>query len=130
MNRQDIIKRKFSHSFFGYDVEDVDLFLDEIIREFDRIHNELDIAELKAEGARQREEKMRRRAEAYAARLCELGIAPEELEPADELLRTEEPYAEPEPNETESVDTEYPHSAEAEREQADEAYADDGAEDR
>ncbi|MBR5947536.1 MAG: DivIVA domain-containing protein [Clostridia bacterium] len=78
MNRNDIIKRKFSHAFFGYDVEDVDLFLDEVIREMDRIHNELDIETLKAEAARQREEKLRFRMDIMAKMLDEAGIAVDE----------------------------------------------------
>ena len=78
MNRNDIIKRKFSHSFFGYDVEDVDLFLDEVIREMDRIHNELDIETLKAEAARQREEKLRLRMDIMSQMLADAGISVDE----------------------------------------------------
>lgn len=78
MNRNDIIKRKFPHAFFGYDVEDVDLFLDEVIREMDRIHNELDIETLKAEAARQREEKLRYRMELMQKLLSDAGIAVDE----------------------------------------------------
>ena len=75
MNRNDIIKRKFSHAFFGYDVEDVDLFLDEVIREMDRIHNELDIETLKADAARQREEKLRFRLELMSQLLADAGVS-------------------------------------------------------
>ena len=84
MNRNDIITRKFAHAFFGYDVEDVDLFLDEIIREFDRIHNELEIAELKADAAKQREMRVKR----YASQLlADAGINVDESELfADETL--------------------------------------------
>ena len=78
MTRNDIIKRKFSHAFFGYDVEDVDLFLDEVIRELDRIHNELDIETLKAEAARQREEKLRYRMEIMNKLLADAGISVDE----------------------------------------------------
>ena len=78
MNRNDIIKRKFSHSFFGYDVEDVDLFLDEVIREMDRIHNELDIETLKAEAARQREDKLRLRMDIMSKMLEDAGIRVDE----------------------------------------------------
>lgn len=59
MEREEIINKKFPHAFWGYDVTEVDLFLDEVIRELDRLHNELDIAELTAEAARQREEKLK-----------------------------------------------------------------------
>ena len=55
MNRYDIIKKEFSHSFTGYDISEVDSFLDEVIRELDsrdhekgllefRIEHELDVA--------------------------------------------------------------------------------------
>lgn len=43
MNRDDVIKKNFPHSFFGYDAIEVDMFLDEVIREFDRLHNEIDV---------------------------------------------------------------------------------------
>ena len=61
MNKDDIIKKEFSHSFWGYDVIEVDLFLDEVIRELDRLRNELDIMALSAEAARQREAQLRER---------------------------------------------------------------------
>ena len=35
MKRIELINKKFPHAFWGYDVTEVDLFLDEIIREFD-----------------------------------------------------------------------------------------------
>ena len=59
MEREEIINKKFPHAFWGYDVTEVDLFLDEVIRELDRLHNELDMAEFTAEAARQREEKLK-----------------------------------------------------------------------
>ena len=59
MKRIEIINKEFPHAFWGYDVAEVDLFLDEIIREFDRLHNELDIADFNAEAAREREEKLK-----------------------------------------------------------------------
>lgn len=43
MDRNDVIKKKFPHAFFGYDVSEVDLFLDEVIREFDRMNNKIDV---------------------------------------------------------------------------------------
>ncbi len=43
MNRDDVINKNFPHSFFGYDAIEVDMFLDEVIREFDRLHNEIDV---------------------------------------------------------------------------------------
>ena len=49
MNRKDIINKKFSHSFTGYDITEVDLFLDEIIREFDSRNHEKGLLEFKIE---------------------------------------------------------------------------------
>lgn len=49
MDRNDIIKKKFSHSFTGYDISEVDFFLDEIIREFDRRNNETSLLEFRIE---------------------------------------------------------------------------------
>lgn len=43
MNRDDIIDKDFPHSLFGYDPVSVDAFLDEVIREFDRRDNTLDV---------------------------------------------------------------------------------------
>ena len=63
MNRDDIINRKFHHAFWGYDAVEVDLFLDEVIRELDRLHNELDIVSLSAEAARQREDLLKKKIE-------------------------------------------------------------------
>lgn len=68
MKRIEIINKEFPHAFWGYDVTEVDLFLDEIIREFDRLHNELDIAAFNAEAAREREDKLK-------ARIAELTAA-------------------------------------------------------
>ena len=36
MKRKNIIDKKFSSSFSGYDRDEVDIFLDEIIREFEK----------------------------------------------------------------------------------------------
>lgn len=41
MTREEIITKKFPHSLLGYDIAAVDKFLDEIIREMDRLHAEL-----------------------------------------------------------------------------------------
>ena len=49
MDRNDVIKKEFPHAFLGYDVAEVDLFLDEVIREFDRLHNEIDVLNFKLE---------------------------------------------------------------------------------
>lgn len=47
MNRDDIINKVFPHSLFGYDPVAVDAFLDEVIREFDRQNNTIDVLRLK-----------------------------------------------------------------------------------
>lgn len=43
MDREDIINKVFPHSLFGYDPVAVDAFLDEVIREFDRLSNTIDV---------------------------------------------------------------------------------------
>ena len=47
MNRDDVINKVFPHSLFGYDPVAVDAFLDEVIREFDRLNNTIDVLKLK-----------------------------------------------------------------------------------
>lgn len=42
MTRDELITKKFSHSLIGYDISAVDRFIDDVIREFDRLHAELD----------------------------------------------------------------------------------------
>lgn len=96
MKRIEIINKKFPHAFWGYDVTEVDLFLDEIIREFDRLHNELDIAAFTADAAREREEKLRAKIEELTAALHgETGEPePDEAQEAEES----EPESEPQPD--------------------------------
>lgn len=47
MNRDDVINKVFPHSLFGYDPVAVDAFLDEVIKEFDRLTNTVDVLQLK-----------------------------------------------------------------------------------
>ena len=47
MNRDDIINKVFPHSLFGYDPVAVDAFLDEVIREFDRMTNTIDVLQFR-----------------------------------------------------------------------------------
>lgn len=47
MNRDDIIEKVFPHSLFGYDPVAVDAFLDEVIREFDRMTNTIDVLQFR-----------------------------------------------------------------------------------
>ncbi|MBR3382393.1 MAG: DivIVA domain-containing protein [Clostridia bacterium] len=46
MNRDDVINKVFPHSLFGYDPVAVDAFLDEVIKEFDRLNNTIDVLKL------------------------------------------------------------------------------------
>lgn len=43
MDRKDVINKVFPHCLFGYDPIAVDAFLDEVIREFDRLNNSIDV---------------------------------------------------------------------------------------
>ena len=43
MKADDIIKQRFTKVFRGYDVEEVDLFLDEVIRTIEAFESERDI---------------------------------------------------------------------------------------
>ncbi|MBO4562407.1 MAG: DivIVA domain-containing protein [Clostridia bacterium] len=47
MNRDEIINKVFPHSLFGYDPVAVDAFLDEVIREFDRMTNTIDVMQFR-----------------------------------------------------------------------------------
>ena len=47
MNREDVINKVFPHSLFGYDPVAVDAFLDEVIREFDRMTNTIDVLQFR-----------------------------------------------------------------------------------
>ncbi len=47
MQIQEIINRKFSRAFQGYDIGEVDAFLDEIIRDMERMEQELQLLELR-----------------------------------------------------------------------------------
>ena len=47
MDRKDVINKVFPHSLFGYDPIAVDAFLDEVIREFDRLNNSIDVLQFR-----------------------------------------------------------------------------------
>ncbi|MEA5059598.1 MAG: DivIVA domain-containing protein [Candidatus Pelethousia sp.] len=47
MRAKDIIERKFSRAFRGYDVSEVDAFLDEILRDQERMEQEMQLLELR-----------------------------------------------------------------------------------
>ena len=47
MKTQEIIEKKFSRAFRGYDVGEVDAFLDEIIRDLERAEQDMKLMKLK-----------------------------------------------------------------------------------
>lgn len=47
MQAKEIIERRFSRAFRGYDVGEVDAFLDEILRDQERMEQELRLLELR-----------------------------------------------------------------------------------
>lgn len=47
MDRNEVINKVFPHSLFGYDPIAVDAFLDEVIREFDRLNNTIDVLQFR-----------------------------------------------------------------------------------
>lgn len=47
MDKQTIIEKRFTRSIEGYDIEEVDAFLDEVAREFDRRDAALNVARLR-----------------------------------------------------------------------------------
>lgn len=109
MNRDVIINKTFTRAFLGYDAGEVDSFLDEVIREFDRIKQELDVARLRNKmlleelerfresAAEQKREQAESTANAQAAPGQEQTAAPEAeaAEPATEPAAAEEETAEP-----------------------------------
>ncbi len=104
MEREDIINKKFPHAFWGYDVTEVDLFLDEVIRELDRLHNELDMAEFTAEAARQREEKLKEMLASLTAGPAPYAAVADQAPQAEE--KEPEEAAEEEPPQAEKTEPE------------------------
>ena len=47
MDRNDVINKVFPHSLIGYDPVAVDAFLDDVIREFDRMTNTIDVLQFR-----------------------------------------------------------------------------------
>ncbi len=47
MHAKEIIEHKFSRAFRGYDIGEVDAFLDEILRDQERLEQELDLLEVR-----------------------------------------------------------------------------------
>ena len=47
MDRNEVIEKVFPHALFGYDPVAVDAFLDEVIREFDRLNNTIDVLQFR-----------------------------------------------------------------------------------
>lgn len=154
MNRDVIINKTFTRAFLGYDAGEVDSFLDEVIREFDRIKQELDVARLRNKmlleelerfhesAAGQKREQTETAANAQTAPEQEQTAATkaEAAEPATEPAAAEAETAEPEAEpaevaETEDVAKAEPDPAEAaeaesESKSADETPGDAAAEDK
>lgn len=99
MNRDVIINKAFTRAFLGYDAGEVDAFLDEIIREFDRIKQELDVARLRNKMLLEELERFRvstaeqRREQAENAANAQ--AAPEQEQTAAPQAETAEPEAQP-----------------------------------
>lgn len=132
MNRDVIINKTFTRAFLGYDAGEVDSFLDEVVREFDRMKQELDVARLRNKmlleelerfhesTAEQKREQAESAANAQAAPGQEQTAATkaEAAEPATEPGAAEAETAEPkaeaaEPAETEAEAKTEPEPAEA-----------------
>lgn len=147
MNRDVIINKTFTRAFLGYDAGEVDSFLDEVIREFDRMKQELDVARLRNKmlleelerfresAAEQKREQAESTANTQTVPEQEQTAAPEaetaghESEPAAAEEETTEPEAEPaEVAETEGEAKAEPEQTEAESGDAAEAEMDDKAE--
>lgn len=137
MQKKEILTRKFSRAFTGYDIAEVDFFLDELYREFSLMEHELESlrARLDAyEGAAQTDAEASRpaaesrgRAEIPAAPLRESAAQPPAAEPALETAAwTEEapPSAADAADETDAAAGFYfePMYAQAEYVEAEEMY--------
>ena len=141
MNRDVIINKTFTRAFLGYDAGEVDSFLDEVIREFDRIKQELDVARLRNKmlleelerfhesAAEQKREQTENAANAQAAPGQEQTAAPKTAtaEPESEPAAAEAETAEPEAESTEAAETEGEAKAEQESNEAAEAESEDTA---
>lgn len=58
MNRDDIIFKKFPHTVLGYDVAAVDSFLDDVIRELDKLNAKISSLEAALEACRSEKKEM------------------------------------------------------------------------
>ena len=135
MNRDVIINKTFTRAFLGYDAGEVDSFLDEVIREFDRMKQELDVARLRNKmlleelerfresTAEQKREQTESAANAQAAPEQEQAVAPkaEAAEPETEPAAAEEETADPEAEPAETAGNEGEAKAEPEPAEAAEA---------
>lgn len=142
MNRDVIINKTFTRAFLGYDAGEVDSFLDEVIREFDRIKQELDVARLRNKmlleelerfhesAAEQKREQAESTANAQAEPGQEQTAAPKTAtsEPESEPAAAEAETAEPEAEPAEAAETEGEAKAEPEPAEAAEAESEDAAE--
>ena len=141
MNRDVIINKTFTRAFLGYDAGEVDSFLDEVIREFDRMKQELDVARLRNKmlleelerfresTAEQKREQTENAANAQAAPGQEQTAAPKTAtaEPESEPAAAEAETAEPEAEPAEAAETEGEAKAEPESNEAAQAESEDTA---
>lgn len=141
MNRDVIINKTFTRAFLGYDAGEVDSFLDEVIREFDRIKQELDVARLRNKmlleelerfhesAAEQKREQAESTANAQAEPGQEQTAAPKTAtsEPESEPAAAEAETAEPEAEPAEAAETEGEAKAEPESNEAAQAESEDTA---
>ena len=100
MNRDDVINKVFPHALFGYDPVAVDAFLDEVIREFDRMTNTIDVlqfrlaqelSEARVHNDVLNAELVRTSFELRAGQLLHSGQEPAASSSADKLSETKEP---------------------------------------
>lgn len=141
MNRDVIINKTFTRAFLGYDAGEVDSFLDEVIREFDRIKQELDVARLRNKmlleelerfhesAAEQKREQAESTANVQAEPGQEQTAAPKTAtsEPESEPAAAEAETAEPEAEPAEAAETEGEAKAEPESNEAAQAESEDTA---
>ncbi len=127
MNRDVIINKTFTRAFFGYDAGEVDSFLDEVIREFDRIKQELDVARLRNKMLLEELERFHESAAEQKREQAE-STANAQAEPGQEQTAAPEAEAaEPEAEPAEAAETEGEAKAEPESNEAAEAASEDTA---
>ncbi len=103
MDREDVINKVFPHSLFGYDPVAVDAFLDEVIREFDRMTNTIDVLQFRLaqelSEAKQNNDILAAELhrQGYESRVEQVDIDIIDAEPQPETAEDEPPEPEPAP---------------------------------